>query len=73
MGLWRAKKIMGGDGVGVDVTEVVVGEGKMVLGVERASTRANTSSGDNARMESSSRDAELGVWFGRGVTPFSGA
>ena len=28
MGLWRVEKIIGGDGVGVDGTEVVVGEGK---------------------------------------------
>ena len=28
MGLWRVEKIIGGDGVGVDGTEVVVGEGR---------------------------------------------
>jgi len=71
MGLWRVEKIIGGDGVGVDGTEVVVGEGKMVLGVERASTWANTSSVDDGMMESRSRDEYLSVWFGRGVTAFS--
>jgi len=56
MGLWRVEKIIGGDGVGVDGTEVVVGEGKMVLGVERASTWANILSVDDGMMESRSRD-----------------
>ena len=56
MGLWRVEKIIGGDGVRVDGTEVVVGEGKMVLGVGRASTWANISSVDDGIMESRSRD-----------------